>query len=406
MSSHASRKTRRHITLALGAAIAVAGGAGVIATTAGASAPAEGTVIGAGSEHAVKGSYIVQLKGGGTVSATGLGKDLAEEYGGKVKRTYSAALKGFATSGLSAEDARKLAADDKVAKVFQNQRFTINGTQKNPPNWGLDRIDQKKPQGDGSYTYPASAGKGVTVYVIDTGVRIGHKDFGGRASYGFDAVDGDKKADDPQGHGTHVAGTVAGSSYGVAKKSKIVAVRVLDENGSGTTDKVVAGIDWVTKNHKGPSVANMSLGGGVDQVMDAAVKKSIASGVTYSVAAGNESQDASQSSPARIPEAITVAASDKTDKQAEFSNFGKNVDVYAPGVDIVSASNKSDSGDATMSGTSMAAPHVAGAAALYLAGHTSATPQQVASGLTKAATPGAISNPSAGTPNKLLRVTK
>ncbi|GAA2070256.1 hypothetical protein GCM10009801_20860 [Streptomyces albiaxialis] len=406
MSSHASRKTRRHITLALGAAIAVAGGAGVIATTAGASAPAEGTVIGAGSEHAVKGSYIVQLKGGGTVSAQGLGKDLADEYGGKVKRTYSAALKGFATSGLSAEDARRLAADDKVAKVFQNQRFTINGTQQNPPNWGLDRIDQKKTRGDGSYTYPAAAGKGVTVYVLDTGVRVGHKDFGGRASYGFDAVDGDKTADDPQGHGTHVAGTIAGSRYGVAKKAKVVAVRVLDENGSGTTDKVVAGIDWVTKNHKGPSVANMSLGGGVDQVMDAAVKKSIASGVTYAVAAGNESSDASQSSPARIPEAITVAASDKTDKQAEFSNFGKSVDLYAPGVDIVSASNKSDSGDATMSGTSMAAPHVAGAAALYLAGHTGATPQQVASGLTKAATPGVISDPSAGTPNKLLRVTK
>ncbi|GEB53314.1 MULTISPECIES: S8 family peptidase [Streptomyces] len=406
MATHVSRNKKRRISLAVGAAVAVAGGATLLTLPAGA-APAEGTVVGAGAEDAVKGSYIVMLKDGQSVgiASKGAGKDLAKEYGGKVKRTYRSALNGFSASGLTAQEARRLAADDKVAKVFQNQRFTINATQSDP-TWGLDRIDQEKTAGDGKYTYPDTAGKGVTAYVIDTGVRTGHKDFGGRATSGYDAVDGDQDAQDGNGHGTHVAATVAGKTYGVAKKADVVAVRVLDDEGSGTTEQVVAGIDWVTKNHKGPSVANMSLGGAKDAAMDAAIKKSIASGVTYAVAAGNESQDASNSSPARVPEAITVAASDKNDKQAEFSNYGKSVDLYAPGVDIESASNKSDSGSATLSGTSMASPHVAGAAAVYLSGHKTATPQQVSAALTKGATADAIADPSAGTPNKLLRVVK
>ncbi|MGP3986913.1 S8 family serine peptidase [Streptomyces sp. 3N207] len=407
MATHVARNTKRRISLAIGAAVAVAGGATLLTLPAGA-APAEGTVIGADSHDAVKGSYIVLLKDGssGSVQAEGAGKDLAKEYGGKVSRTYESAVNGFNATGMSAEEARRLAADDKVAQVYQNQRITTTGTQTNPPNWGLDRIDQKSNKLNRKYTYPAGAGAGVTAYVLDTGVRISHDDFGGRASYGYDAVDKDKTAQDGHGHGTHVAGTIAGAKYGVAKKAKIVAVRVLDNQGSGTTALAVAGVDWVTKHHKGPSVANMSLGGNKDAALDAAVKRSVSSGVSYAVSAGNESADASTASPARVPEALTVAASDRKDRQARFSNYGKRVDLYAPGVDIVSASNKSDHGIATMSGTSMASPHVAGAAAVYLSGHKSATPAQVATALTKGATAGAITNPTKGTPNKLLRVVK
>ncbi|MFG3256688.1 S8 family serine peptidase [Streptomyces sp. NPDC048172] len=404
MANHVSRNKKRRITLAVGAAVALTGGATLLTLPASA-APAEGTVYGADAKDAVKGSYVVTLKDGTGIKAEANGEGLAEEYGGKLRRAYRSAVNGFSVNGLSGEEARRLAADDKVDKVVQNQRVTIAGTQADP-TWGLDRIDQAKTAGDKKYTYPDGAGAGSTVYVLDTGVHISHKDFGGRASYGFNSLDGSKKADDKMGHGTHVAGTVAGAKYGVAKKAKVVAVKVLNDGGTGTTESIVAGIDWVTKNHKGPSVANMSIVASKDPVMDAALRKSIASGVTYAVAAGNEYQDASKLSPARVKEAITVAASDKADKQADFSSFGKIVDLYGPGVDVVSLSHKNNTGTATMSGTSMASPHVAGAAALYTAAHKSATPAQVASALTKGATKGAIKNPSAGTPNKLLRVVK
>ncbi|QID38782.1 S8 family peptidase [Streptomyces albus] len=409
MATHVARNTKRRTTLAIGAAVALAGGATLLTLPAGA-APAEGTVIGAGSPDAVKGSYIVLLKPHSTgVRAERIrdaGAGLAREYGGKVGRTFDSAVNGFQTTGMTAQEARRLAADDRVAEVHQNQRLHITGsaTQYKPLSWGLDRIDQKTPSLDKKFAYPSTAGAGVTVYVLDTGVRISHKDFGGRASYGYDAVDKDKTAQDGNGHGTHVAGTVAGTRCGVAKKAKVVAVRVLDNEGSGTTATAVAGIDWVTKHHKGPSVANMSLGGGKDSALDAAVRRSIASGVTYTVAAGNEGADALSSSPARVSTALTVAASDREDGQAYFSNYGKGVDLYAPGVDIVSASHRGNSGTATMSGTSMASPHVAGAAAVYLSGHKKATPAQVAAALTKHATTEAITNPTKGTPNKLLRM--
>ncbi|WP_181766025.1 S8 family peptidase [Streptomyces albidus (ex Kaewkla and Franco 2022)] len=396
--------TRRRVTVATGVAAAVIGAATLLTLPAGASS-AEGHVYGTKAKGAVDGSYIVMLKDSkGANSVKAQGSDLAEEYGGKMKRTYSSALNGFSAKGLSAQEARELAGDSSVDKVVQNHTFKVNETQENPPSWGLDRIDQEKTAADKKYTFPDTAGEGVTAFIIDTGVRITHKDFGKRASHGFDAVDGDDNADDGQGHGTHVAGTVAGTDHGVAKKAKIVAVRVLDDQGSGTTEQVVAGIDWVTKNAKGPSVANMSLGGPKDEALDAAVQKSIDAGVTYGLAAGNESADADGSSPARVKDAITVAASDDKDGQAEFSNFGKLVDIYAPGVDIVSSSNGSDDATETLSGTSMAAPHVTGAAALFLADNKDAKPADVAKGLTDAAIPDAISNPSEGTPNKLLNV--
>ncbi|MFK8849915.1 S8 family peptidase [Streptomyces sp. Ac-502] len=399
------RSSKKRLVTAITAVVAATGIATVTAVTAGAS-PAEGKIYGAEAKGAVSGSYIVMLKN--SVRSAGVqaeqNKDLAGKYGGEVKRTYSAALNGFSATGLSAEEARRLAADPAVDKVVQNKKFHIDGTQDNPPSWGLDRIDQADTQGDKKYTYPDSAGEGVTAYVIDTGVRTTHQDFEGRASSGFDAIDGDNDATDGNGHGTHVAGTIAGKAHGVAKKAKIVAVRVLDDQGSGSTEQVVAGIDWVTKNHKGPSVANMSLGGGADEALDTAVQKAVASGVTFAVAAGNESTDAGQGSPARVKEAITVASSTNTDEQSDFSNFGSAVDLYAPGSDITSAWNDSDQGTKTISGTSMATPHVAGAAAVYLSGHQDAKPDAVATALTDGATPDKIKNPSEGTPNKLLKV--
>ncbi|MGW8761569.1 S8 family serine peptidase [Streptomyces sp. NPDC055815] len=398
MATHKRSRGLRNAAIAAG----VAGAATAVllaGNLAGAAAPAEGTVHGLGAPGAISGSFVVIL------DASANKADLAKKYGGTLQRSYGSEVNGFSASGLTVEEAKHLAADPAVETVVQNKRFSIKETQEKPPSWGLDRIDQAETAGDDKYTYPDGGGEGVTAYVIDTGVRITHQDFGGRATHGFDAVDNDDSADDGNGHGTHVAGTIAGTSHGVAKKAKIVAVRVLDDQGSGTTEQVVAGIDWVTQNHSGPSVANMSLGGGADEALDAAVQRAIASGVTFAVAAGNESSDAGQGSPARVPEAITVASSTKDDEQSDFSNFGAVVDLYAPGSDITSDWNDSDTGTKTISGTSMATPHVTGAAALYLAANPSATPADTAAALTGAATADAIKNPSAGTANKLLKVT-
>ncbi|MFE9928867.1 S8 family serine peptidase [Streptomyces sp. NPDC005533] len=397
MATHKRSNALRTTGIAAGAATALV--AALFASPlAGAATPAEGTVHGLGAPDAVDGSFVVIL------DASANKEDLAKKYGGKLERSYGSQVNGFSASGMTPKEAKRLAADPAVGTVVQNKRFHISETQEKPPSWGLDRIDQAATAGDQKYTYPDGGGEGVTAYVIDTGVRISHKDFGGRAAHGFDAIDNDDSADDGNGHGTHVAGTIAGTAHGVAKKAKVVAVRVLDDNGSGTTEQVVAGIDWVTKNHSGPSVANMSLGGGADEALDAAVKRAIASGVTFAVAAGNESSDAGQGSPSRVPEALTVASSTEDDQQSDFSNFGSVVDLYAPGSEITSAWKDSDTAVKTISGTSMATPHVVGAAALYLAAHPSATPADTAAALTGAATKGAIKNPSSGTANKLLKV--
>ncbi|MGW1974038.1 S8 family serine peptidase [Streptomyces sp. NPDC001889] len=399
MATH-RRKSRIKLTAALTAIAATIGGTALTASFAGASAPPEGTVHGTGAAGAVSGSYIVML------DEKADKRELAKEYGGELRRDYTSSINGFSATGLSETEAKRLAADPAVAKVVQNKKFSISATQTNPPSWGLDRIDQTATAGDRAYTYPDGGGAGVTAYVLDTGVRVTHRDFQGRASNGFDAIDNDTVAQDGNGHGTHVAGTIAGASHGVAKKARIVAVRVLDNRGSGTTEQVVAGIDWVTKNRKGPSVANMSLGGGADVALDTAVRKAIASGVAFGVAAGNESSDASRVSPARVPEAITVASTTRTDAQSSFSNFGRAVDLYAPGSDITSAWHTSDTGTRTISGTSMAAPHVVGVAALHLAARPGATPAQIARALTDGATPGKVSNSTPGTPNKLLKLVK
>ncbi|MES5822506.1 S8 family peptidase [Streptomyces sp. RG80] len=367
-------------------------------------APAEGKVLAAGSPTAIKDSYIVTLKKGaaGLKSSSADGKNLVKEYGGTVRKTFGAALNGYSAT-LSAAEAKRLAADPAVASVEQNQRVHVDATQTSAP-WGLDRIDQAALPLSGTYTYPDTAGAGVTAYVIDTGVRITHSQISGRASYGYDAVDGDTTASDGNGHGTHVATTIAGSTYGVAKQAKIVAVRVLDNAGSGTTAGVIAGIDWVTDNHSGPSVANLSLGGSASTTLDTAVRNSIASGVTYAVAAGNSSANASSYSPARVTEAITVGATTSTDARASYSNYGSVLDIFAPGSSITAGWYTSDTATNTISGTSMATPHVAGAAAVYLAGHTSATPAQVASALTAGATTSVVTSPGSGSPNRLLRL--
>ncbi|MDT9701046.1 S8 family peptidase [Streptomyces sp. P17] len=362
----------------------------------------EGRILGAGQPGSVSGSYLVTLKGG-TQAPSAAGQALAEQYGAKISHTYGTVLNGYAIRA-SDRQAQQLAADPRVASVAQDTRVTLENTQKNPPSWGLDRIDQRNLPLNNSYSWPESAGAGVTVYVIDTGIRISHKDFGGRASYGWDFVGGDRTAGDGNGHGTHVAGTVAGSTYGVAKKTKVVSVRVLDNAGAGTTAQVIAGIDWVTRNARKPAVANVSLGGTYNAQLNAAVRNSIASGVTYTVAAGNDGLPAGLYSPASVSSAITVGATDRKDARASFSNSGPALDLFAPGVAITSTSYAGDSAGATYSGTSMAAPHAAGAAALYLADHRKATPAQVSKALVAKAASGKVSGRGLGSPNKLLQV--
>ncbi|MEW2614008.1 S8 family peptidase [Streptomyces sp. NPDC047880] len=383
--------------------LATAALVGGLTTLPAQAAPAEGRVLAAGSPTAIKDSYLVTLKkSAGLKASSAAGKGLVKEYGGSVDKTFGTALNGYSAT-LSATEARRLAADPAVASVEQNQRVTLAATQTNAP-WGLDRIDQASLPLSGTYTYPDSAGSGVTVYVIDTGVRITHQQISGRASHGYDAVDGDNDASDGNGHGTHVATTIAGTTYGVAKKAKIVGVRVLNNSGSGTTAGVIAGIDWVTKNHSGPSVANMSLGGGASATLDTAVRNSIAGGVTYAVAAGNSSTTASSSSPARVAEAITVGATTSTDAKASYSNYGSALDIFAPGSSITAGWHTGDTATNTISGTSMATPHVAGAAAVYLAGHTSSTPAQVATALVNGAVTGKVTGAGSGSPNRLLQI--
>ncbi|OEV03493.1 S8 family peptidase [Streptomyces oceani] len=360
-----------------------------------------GRILAAESPERIDGQYVVTLEDTGELSAAGVSarsQGLASEYGGEVTRVYSAALNGFAVE-TDETSARALAADPSVARVEADQRMRALGTQTNPPSWGLDRVDTAGL--DGRYTYPETS-SGVTTYVIDTGIRVSHEDFGSRASWGTNTVDGNNT--DCNGHGTHVAGTTGGTDYGVAKQTQLVAVKVLNCQGSGTTSGVVAGVDWVTQRATGPSVANMSLGGGASATLDQAVSRSIGSGVTYAVAAGNANTNACNSSPARVPEAITVGATQRNDNRSSFSNYGRCLDLFAPGSNITSAWIGSDTDRNTISGTSMAAPHVAGAAALLAGANPSWSPRQIRDQLVTDAVDGAVGYPGSGSPNQLLRV--
>lgn len=340
----------------------------------------------------IPGQYIVVLKGPAEPRLAA--QNLVSRFNGQLRYVYTSAIRGFAAK-LSDEAVQVLRSDPGVAYVEQDQRFTVSGTQTGA-TWGLDRIDQRNLPLSTTYT-ETNTGAGVTAYIIDTGINYSHSEFGGRASKGIDAVTANGTAADCHGHGTHVAGTVGGATYGVAKSVALVAVRVLDCAGSGSNSGVIAGVDWVTANHVSPAVANMSLGGGASTALDNAVANSIASGVTYGVAAGNGNfvgiaQDACKSSPARTPSAITVSATDKTDKKASFANYGSCVDIFAPGVGITSAWYSSNTATNTISGTSMATPHVVGAAALYLQSNPSATPLEVRDALVANATLGKVTS--------------
>ena len=347
--------------------------------------------------------YMVIFKADRVFSAAAVNSKAAEaeiQFGAQVHYIYDSAVQGYAAT-LSVQAVEALRKDADVAYIEQDQVFTINDTQTGPP-WGLDRIDQRSLPLSNSYTY-ATDGQGVHAYIIDTGIRSSHTEFSGRIGAGYDAVDGGAP-DDCNGHGTHVAGTVGGSTYGVAKRVTLHGVRVLDCNGSGTTSGVVAGINWVTTNYTNtkPAVANMSLGGGASQTLDTALRNSVAAGVVHVVAAGNETADACNSSPAREPLAITVGATNSSDQRASFSNYGTCLDIFAPGVNILSSWYTGDSAAGSLSGTSMASPHVAGVVALHLASSPSASPADVAASLNNAATTGTVSDPGSGSPNRLL----
>jgi subtilisin family serine protease len=390
-----ARTTRRLAVLGLAA---VSAAALAFANTGVASA--EGNVLGAERADAVPGSYIVALNDAASPrsDSASTASSLVGKYGGQVRVAWQHALNGFHAS-LSEGQARRLAADPRVAFVQADLPVSLNAVQPNPPSWGLDRIDQRNLPLDSAYNYSTTASN-VRAYIIDTGIRTTHSDFGGRATWGTNTVDTNNT--DCNGHGTHVAGTVGGTAHGVAKGVQLIAVKVLNCAGSGTTAGVVNGVNWVTQNAVKPAVANMSLGGGVDSALDTAVRNSIASGITYAVASGNSNANACNYSPARVAEALSVNASTNTDARASFSNFGTCTDLFAPGQNITSAWMTNDTSTNTISGTSMAAPHVAGAVALYLANNPSATPPTVNAAIVAAATPNKITNAGTGSPNKLL----
>jgi subtilisin family serine protease len=402
MFGNDARRLAVRLTVAASAATATLWGLTGAAVAAPA-VPAVGTISGAGVKGAIPGSYIVVLKDGADAAFP---QELVRKYGGTVAGEYLNTVRGFHLEATTVE-ARRLAADPSVEFVEQDATIAttaeaapVSVTQAKNLTWGLDRLDQRKLPLSKSYTHKSASA--VTAYVIDTGVRVSHKEFGGRASNGWDFVDGDAVANDCHGHGTHVAGTVGGATYGVAKDAKIVGLRVLGCDGSGSFSDFIAAVDWVTKNAQRPAVANMSLGGPLSKALDAAVKRSVDSGVTYAIAAGNESKNACKGSPAAAPDAITVGAVDSADARPTFSNYGTCLDIFAPGVDIKSAGKGSDTAVKTMSGTSMAAPHVAGAAALVLGAHLDWTPRQVRDDLVANAGAGLVKNPGKGSPNRLL----
>jgi len=361
--------------------------------------PAPG--VNAAQAAALENDYIVTFRDDER-DPEGQARALVAAHGGSLTFVYRAALKGFAVANLPDAAVEALARNPRVAAIERDGIVTIDGSgTQTSATWGIDRIDQRDLPLNQTYAYDAD-GTGVTAYIIDTGIRTSHNEFGGRASGGYTAITDGNGTNDCNGHGTHVAGTVGGSTYGVAQNVQLVAVRVLDCSGSGSTAGVIAGIDWVTANHAGAAVANMSLGGGFSSSLNTAVENSVAAGVTYAIAAGNSNRNACNYSPASAPSAITVAATSSSDAKASYSNYGTCVDINAPGSAITSAWNTGDAATNTISGTSMASPHVAGAAAAYLSANPGSSPAAITTALKNSATTNHVTGLPSGTPNLLL----
>lgn len=378
----------------------------VVAAAAGAVLTVGLSVAPVANAAPARATYIVTVAKGSERSV----EARAAALGGSVGYRYGTVLNGFSVE-LPVAAADGLAHVAGVVAIEADAPVTIATTQTSTPSWGLDRIDDVALTKDSSYEY-ATDGTGATAYIIDTGIAAGLTDFAGRVAGGINFVGsttGNTLWADCQGHGTHVAGTVGSGTYGVAKGVSLFAVRVLDCNGSGTNAGVIAGVNWVAANHgSGTVVANMSLGGGLSSALNTAVANASNAGVVVAVAAGNGNQaglgqDACKSSPASAPSAITVGATDSSDAKASFSNYGRCLDIFAPGVNITSYAYATGAGVA-WSGTSMATPHVAGAIARYLAVNTLASVSAVTTWLTSAATPNLVKNAGKGSPNRLLYV--